>query len=72
MSTSLTPTSLIEEDRVLTLDEWCAINSISRRSAYRLIEDGTGPRFIRLSARRRGVTVGENRRWQQSRVIEEA
>ena len=25
---------------------------------------GKGPKFIRLSERRKGVTVGENRRWQ--------
>lgn len=30
-----------------------------------------GPRFVRLSARRKGVTVGENRRWQNARMIED-
>jgi hypothetical protein len=36
------------------------------------IAAGKGPRFIQLSERRKGVTVGENRRWQESRLIETA
>ncbi|EGP07531.1 hypothetical protein CSIRO_2770 [Bradyrhizobiaceae bacterium SG-6C] len=60
----------MEDDRVLTFQEWCTLNGFSRMTGQRLIASGEGPSFIQLSQRRKGVTVGENRRWQQSRVIQ--
>lgn len=62
----------MDDDRVMTFDEWCLLNGLSRSSGQRMVAKGEGPAFIRLSARRIGVTVGENRRWQQSRQIETA
>jgi hypothetical protein len=62
----------IDDDRMLTFDEWCQLNSFSASTGQRLIASGEGPVFVRLSARRKGVTVGENRRWQQGRMIETA
>jgi hypothetical protein len=60
----------IDDDRMLTFDEWCQLNSFSASTGQRLIASGQGPVFVRLSARRKGVTVGENRRWQRARSIE--
>jgi len=60
----------LEDDRVLTFNEWCDLNGFSRATGQRLKLSGQGPRFIQLSERRQGITVGENRRWQQSRLIE--
>jgi len=57
----------VEDDRVMTFDEWCNLNSFSPSTGYRLISNGQGPTFVRLSARRKGVTVGENRRWLAAR-----
>jgi len=61
---------LPDDDRVLSFNEWCAVNGFSRATGQRLCGTGQGPRFIQLSERRKGVTVGENRRWQKSRLIE--
>ena len=62
----------MEDDRVLSFDDWCRLNKFSRSTGQRIVAAGQGPRFIQLSARRKGVTVGENRRWQESRLIETA
>ncbi|SHH38438.1 helix-turn-helix transcriptional regulator [Bradyrhizobium erythrophlei] len=62
----------MDDDRVMSFDDWCKLNGFSRSTGQRLIASGNGPRFIQLSEKRKGVTVGENRRWQQSRVIETA
>jgi hypothetical protein len=59
----------MEDDRVLSFDEWCKLNNFSRSTGQRIIGAGNGPKFIRLSERRKGITVGENRRWQESRKI---
>jgi predicted DNA-binding transcriptional regulator AlpA len=62
----------MEDDRVMSFDDWCKLNGFSRSTGQRLIASGKAPQFIQLSEKRKGVTVGENRRWQQSRVIETA
>jgi predicted DNA-binding transcriptional regulator AlpA len=62
----------VDDDRVMSFDDWCKLNGFSRSTGQRIIANGKGPRFIQLSEKRKGVTVGENRRWQQSRVIETA
>jgi hypothetical protein len=48
------------------------LNGFSRSTGQRIIAAGNGPQFIKLSERRKGVTVAENRRWQQGRLIETA
>ena len=58
----------IEGDRVLTFAEWCALNKIGQRTGRRIIRSGTGPVVTQLSERRIGITVGNNRRWQESRA----
>jgi predicted DNA-binding transcriptional regulator AlpA len=62
----------LEDDRVLSFAEWHTLNGFSRATAQRLLYGGKGPRFVKLSARRIGVTVAENRRWLASRLIEPA
>jgi len=59
----------VDDDRVMSFDDWCKLNGFSRSTGQRLIASGNGPRFIQLSEKRKGVTVGENRRWQESRLI---
>jgi hypothetical protein len=62
----------VDDDRVMSFDDWCKLNGFSRSTGQRLIASGKGPQFIQLSEKRKGVTIGENRRWQQSRLIEPA
>jgi hypothetical protein len=64
--------SAVTDDCVMTFDEWCGLNGFSRSTGQRIVASGSGPTFVRLSARRKGVTVAENRRWQASRLIEPA
>ena len=64
--------TIFDDDRVLSFKQWCEINGFSRSTGQRLIAAGNGPRFIQLSEKRIGVRVGENRRWQDSRLIETA
>ncbi len=44
-----------------------SFNNFSKSTGQRLLASGKGPRFVLVSEKRIGVTVGENRRWQQSR-----
>ncbi|MGJ5120955.1 helix-turn-helix transcriptional regulator [Bradyrhizobium oligotrophicum] len=62
----------MEDDRVMSFDDWCKLNGFSRSTGQRIIAAGHGPKFIQLSARRKGVSVAENRRWQAARLIETA
>jgi len=57
------------DERVLTFEEWCALNGFSRATGQRIKARGEGPSFVQLSTQRIGVTVGENRRWQLTRQI---
>jgi hypothetical protein len=57
----------LADSRVMTFPEWCAVNSISPRTGRRLIQAGQGPVITQLSPKRIGITVANNRRWQESR-----
>ena len=58
----------LEDQKVLTVDEWAELNGISRPTALRLLKVGDGPPTIRLSKRRVGIRLGDNRRWQEARI----
>ena len=57
----------LSDDQVLTFFEWIKLNSISPRNGRRILQSGDGPRVVRLSARRIGITIRANREWQQAR-----
>lgn len=59
-------------NQVLTFGEWCSSNTFSPATGRRIRKAGKGPRFIQLSDRRIGVTVGENRAWQEARALDES
>jgi hypothetical protein len=59
----------IDPDAVLTFQEWCLLNGLTPATGDRIRRSGKGPKFVRLSTRRLGVTRRENRRWQDSRTI---
>ena len=60
---------LPDDDRVMSFSAWCQLNNFSQSTGERLRKTGRGPQFVRISDRRLGVTVRENRRWQLSRVL---
>lgn len=59
--------STLHDDQVLTLPEWCRLNSISLKTGQRIMAAGLGPVATQLSPNRIGVTIANNRRWQQTR-----
>jgi hypothetical protein len=61
------PLTSLHDDQVLTFHEWTRLNRISERSGRRILQSGTGPAVVQLSARRIGITIRANREWQQSR-----
>ena len=56
------------DDAVLTLEEWRVVNNFSPRTAQRILHSPDAPIVTQVSAQRKGVTVANNRRWQQSRT----
>ncbi len=56
-----------DDQRVMTLRQCAEVNGISLWTLQRLIKAGRGPVITQISDRRIGVTVGNNRKWQQSR-----
>jgi hypothetical protein len=57
-----------DDDLVLSLKEWAALNGISTRQARRIIAAGSGPIVTRISQHRIGVTRRHDREWKASRV----
>jgi hypothetical protein len=57
----------IDEDRVMSFKQWCLLNGFSERTGRRILDGRDGPTITRLSPRRIGVSVRNNRIWQQSR-----
>jgi predicted DNA-binding transcriptional regulator AlpA len=60
------PVSL-NDSQVLRLPEWAQLARISLRTARRLMASGDGPRVVRLSSRRFGVTLAAHKEWIASR-----
>jgi hypothetical protein len=57
----------VDDQRVLTISQWCVVNNFSIDTGRRLIKAGKGPVITQISDRRIGITAGNNRKWQQSR-----
>ena len=60
----------LNQFRVLSFAQWCALNGISPATGRRLLARGEGPTITRLSDRRIGITVGANADWQAKRAID--
>jgi hypothetical protein len=65
---ALNEQSRLHDQQVLSFRQWCALNGFSERTGRRLLKSGQGPIITGLSEKRIGVTVGNNRRWQESRA----
>jgi predicted DNA-binding transcriptional regulator AlpA len=61
-------TSRLEGRRIITKREAAARGRVSERTLDRLAEDGSGPRRVRLSARRVGFFEDEYDEWLASRA----
>ena len=57
----------LDDQRVMTLRQWCEVNGFSWATGLRLIKAGKGPKITQISDRRIGITVRANREWQQAR-----
>jgi hypothetical protein len=62
------PLALQNDAQCMTFREWCQLNRISERTGRRILASGDGPVVTQLSEKRIGVTVGNNRRWQEARA----
>jgi hypothetical protein len=56
------------ENSVLTFLQWCGLNNFSEATGRRIGKAGEGPPITQLSTRRVGITVRNNRIWQESRA----
>jgi len=54
-------------NQVLTFQQWCLLNTLSKATGKRILDSGAGPIVTELGVRRIGITVGNNSTWQQSR-----
>jgi hypothetical protein len=62
----------LDDDRVMPFRIWCEVNGFSEATGRRLRKAGKGPVFTQISDRRIGVTIRNNRIWQEARVKREA
>jgi hypothetical protein len=58
----------LDDQRVMTIPQWCEINGFSIWTGQRLLKAGKGPKITQISDRRIGITVRANREWQDARV----
>jgi hypothetical protein len=58
----------LHDEQVLSFAQWCALNGFSPRTGRRLLASGNGPIVTQLSEKRMGITVRNNRRWQEARA----
>ena len=61
----------LDDQRVMTIAQWAEVNGFSVWTGQRLIKAGKGPVVTQTSDRRIGITVRNNRAWQESRAKSE-
>jgi hypothetical protein len=57
-----------DDDAVLTIREWSALNGFSERQGKSILASGDGPVVTRISDRRIGISRRNNREWQERRA----
>jgi hypothetical protein len=65
-----TASSFADDDRVLSFAQWIELNGISPATGRRILAGGKGPKILRLSDRRIGIRVRDNREWQDTLAVE--
>jgi hypothetical protein len=58
----------LDDDWVMSFAQWCQVNNFSPATGRRLRKVGKGPKITQISDRRIGITVRDNRLWQESRA----
>jgi hypothetical protein len=53
----------LNDSQVLRVSEWCDAAGVSLRNGRRILASGNGPKVVRLSDHRIGVTVKAHRDW---------
>jgi hypothetical protein len=62
----------LADDWIMPFSLWCEVNNFSPATGRRLRKAGKGPVFTQIIDRRIGVTVRNNRVWQESRAKSDA
>jgi hypothetical protein len=64
------PVPLVGDDGdvVLSFLEWARMAGLSERTAQEIRARGEGPRCIKLTDKKLGVTLAEHRRWMKARM----
>lgn len=57
-----------DDNQILNLRQWCALNGISLRTGHRILASGEGPIVTQLSSKRIGISYGNNSKWLASRA----
>ena len=57
-----------DDQMMLTFNQWCEVNNFSPRTGRRILSGPHAPSVTQLSARKIGISVGNNRAWQASRT----
>jgi hypothetical protein len=52
----------------LSFAEWCALNNIGARTGRRILKAPGAPTVTMLTARRFGISLGNNKIWQEQRA----
>jgi predicted DNA-binding transcriptional regulator AlpA len=58
----------MDDLRVITVQQFAEANSLSIATVKRMLSAGSGPRTIRLSAKRIGIRMSDALAWQAERV----
>jgi hypothetical protein len=58
----------LNDHRVMSFRQWCELNGFSLSTGRRILAGDGGPVVTQLSERRIGITVANNRAWQESRT----
>ena len=56
------------QQRIEEICEWCRLASIGESTGRKIKAAGKGPRFVRLTEKKLGVTLREHRRWMKARM----
>jgi hypothetical protein len=57
-----------DDDVVLTYREWYTLAGLPESTAREMRARGEGPRCVKLTGKKLGVTMAEHRRWVRSRM----
>jgi hypothetical protein len=53
------------DNQVLTFIQWCRLNNFSTATGKRILQGDNGPPVLWFSQRRKGIRVGDDRKWKQ-------